>query len=540
MVPASTERGTSSGKRGWKGISPTELFWILGFCCLSLALFLMFVIYYGGAGGAILVREFDVYQLARNLSEGRGFTTDVIYPLCLKLYGGNLAHYPDMVTAPLFPLFLSIFFLFLGANDATVLLCGFTLYACGGVIVFLVSRRFYEFRVAAVATLLYLCNFQLLEAAIKYQDILLSAILLTLLFFSLRAASLNRATMIFSGILLGLTYLSRYELFFAIVPPSIVLVWYLSDDKKLDNITWFLLPFAIISFPFMIRNQVLAGHPLYGMALAKAWMNEAKLLMFAKPELVSFNWLRFFLAYRRFFQSLIMVGGTYVALFAIMAMLLGGGVRERKWFAGVLVMVFIYFSIQFSVGPFWTILGLLFMPLFTIMGTRGFFILTERLPRQPRLRHCLLAFFIVFTIVPLMRVFCPPEPWYLDQGCFNRLIKASEGDRIVVTDVPGVVSWYGGFTAVKLPGKPADFFLLQEEHPDADSIFFSVFNFAADWPPDTTPGAWTPFYASLVDGFLPERLLSGAVRFGARGNSYLYGVKVSEPPEKKMPRRGLR
>ena len=540
MAPASTDCGTSSGKRGWKGISPAELFCILVFCCLSLALFLMFIIYYGGPGGATLVREFDVYQLARNLSEGRGFTTDIVYPFCLKLYGGDIARYPDMFSAPLFPLFLSVFFLFFGAQDVTVLLSGFTLYVCGSAVVFLVARQIYEFKVAAVSTLLYLCNFQLLALAIRFQSILFSAILITLFLFSLRSGSSTRASLVFSGTLLGLIYLSRYELLLAIVPPSIALVWFLSDERKVANIAWFLLPFAILSFPFMIRNQALTGHPLYGLALGRGWLNQDSLTLFADAKLFSFNWPQFFSVYHSFFPDLLMIGGTYVPVFAIIGVFLRGGSRDRNLFLGVLAMIFLYYSIQSAIGPYWVFYGLLFFPFFAILGTRGFFYLAARASRQTLLRRSFIAFFILLNLIPLAKLNIFPDPWYLDKGCFNRLIKESEGDRIVVTDVPGVASWYGGLTAVKLPGTPADFFLLQEEHPDADSIFFSIFNFAADWPPDTNPGAWTPFYASLVDGFLPERLLSGAVRFDAGGNGYIYGVKLSEIREEGLSRRGRR
>jgi len=483
---------------------------------------------------------FSVYQLARNLSQGHGFTTDVIYPFCLKMYGGDILRYPDMFSPPLFPFILSIFFFFLGAHNSTAVVLGCVLYLCCGCVLFIITRKVYDLSVAVIAALLFMCNSTVVTVAVTRQDIMLTMLLMTCVLLALRRISSSRRSLVSTGVLLGMVYLSRYELLFAVVPASVLLAWLLLDDRDSAVLMWFVVAFIVVVSPFMLRNSVLTGHPFYGLSLYKNghYASTWQLSAFINPEFPPFDWGRLLSAYRKFLPYVLGQPGGYLVVFSL-ALLLTGNRKERNWYIAAVVMFFLYFCIQDALRERKWFTSI-FIPFFAVAGTRGLFLLIRQYALKPRVRLLQITAFVLINLVPLLGLATMEEPGTFAFSSFRPLL-GQEEESVIVTDVPHISSWFCGMKSIMLPIEPADFIAIKEEYPATGGLFLSVLEFAVDWPPDiNAPPPWPIFYQALTDGYLPSGFRSGKRRSDALGNVFLHDLSFAPLEEISTPEPGRR
>ena len=123
-----------------------------------------FFIYRTGGKTLSTVEAMDSAQIARNIAEGKGFTTDFIRPAALHFVEPS-AGFPVVSQAPLYPLVLSGFFRWMGATDEAVILCPVILFLLTLPVVYLLALGLFGKREGSWALLLTAFNPILMEQA---------------------------------------------------------------------------------------------------------------------------------------------------------------------------------------------------------------------------------------------------------------------------------------------------------------------------------------------------------------------------------------
>ncbi len=226
----------------------------------------------------------DFAQIGRNLSSGRGFSTFILRPLAL-VHGADPLAQPDLTHGPLFPFLLSLAFGVLGAKDGVVAAVSGLFYLLTIPVIYLLGARIFNRSVALVVALIFTFNALMLEYAVLGLHITLYIFLassLLLVMFTLcgavragspeRAAGLPRGKVLLAGALTALLYLTD-PVFFWLLPVIFGSVLWLAPTRRAAAGIWFLLPVGLLAGPWMIRNGLLTGNPVFGLRGTELWMH---------------------------------------------------------------------------------------------------------------------------------------------------------------------------------------------------------------------------------------------------------------------------
>ena len=258
----------------------------------------------------------DVGQVARNLEEGRGFSTDYIRPFSLylmqkhslathpeqalstnqmdaaRIYGAH----PDLANAPVYPLVLAGL-MKVWTPDWTVemhkpfwseggrfiryqpefriaLFNQFLLVVVVGLTFFL-AKKLFDRRAAWLAALFTLGSAQLWQFSVSgLSTLLLLVILLGLVLCLVKAEELGRAQApkaggllafaVAAGVLAGLGMLTRYS-FGALIVPVAVFFWLFTGSRQPKLVLAAIFSFGLVVSPWIARNVMVSG-TLFGTA----------------------------------------------------------------------------------------------------------------------------------------------------------------------------------------------------------------------------------------------------------------------------------
>lgn len=249
----------------------------------------------------------DSAQLARNLAQGRGYSTLFVRPLSIYLLenhnhqtnttAGDRArlrtNHPDLANPPVYPTILAglmkvLPFKFAIPTKSTpfwspdgqfyryqpdFLIALFNQFLLFGLLVsvFFLAKRLFDLRVAALSTLVLFGT----ELLWRFSISGLSTILLLLIFAGLfwclvlleeqtREPKWNRfalyALAAATGALVGLGCLTRYSFGWLVVPVILFVLVYTGRQRVVLAATLF-LAFAVVLTPWVIRNYSLSGTP---------------------------------------------------------------------------------------------------------------------------------------------------------------------------------------------------------------------------------------------------------------------------------------
>ena len=106
----------------------------------------------------------DFAQLARNISTGNGFTTDLVRPLSL-VFRADLSHHPDLYNAPVYPQILAFFFGIVHPGERVIAAVGGLVWILTVWLTYVVALLWFGRRVAVIATLFWSLNVAGLTAA---------------------------------------------------------------------------------------------------------------------------------------------------------------------------------------------------------------------------------------------------------------------------------------------------------------------------------------------------------------------------------------
>ncbi|HZL13737.1 MAG TPA: glycosyltransferase family 39 protein [Verrucomicrobiae bacterium] len=251
----------------------------------------------------------DAAQLARNISEGHGYTTQFIRPFSLYLvqthnqaetpvsltnadydYAKIRTAHPDLANAPVYPLLLaglmkvlpfhfpvnlkSSFWSYNGnfwryEPDFLIAIFNEILLLAAIVLTFFLARKLFDASVAWLSAILVLGS----ELLWHFSASGLSTLLLLLIFLGLAWSLLkieeaaresqprSRRLLVLAlsaGILTGIGGLTRYEFGWTIIPVVLFLVFF-SGPKRIIHALAAFAAFVLILTPWIVRNEMVSG-----------------------------------------------------------------------------------------------------------------------------------------------------------------------------------------------------------------------------------------------------------------------------------------
>ena len=291
--------------------------WVQRLIVLLLAIIALGLYHIDGVKNFGTVEAMDLAQLGRSLSEGRGFTTQIIRPLSLHLQSAKaveqgkdprrlltVAH-PDISHPPLYPAALAVLFKVLpqrwvygteaGPNrrppaEVAVGCLNFLGFAALAFLLFQVGRRWFEHSIGALAVLVFLgsknnWDFAFSGLSTIWLGLLCVAVAVVALHIGVaaepdkdgRARPVNFRYSLWSaalGGLLGLGFLTSYSFGFIVLPVAICVGWWVPSAVRLRTLWTLLLAFLLLTTPWMVRNFVRSGLPL-GISTLVPWVGTA-------------------------------------------------------------------------------------------------------------------------------------------------------------------------------------------------------------------------------------------------------------------------
>lgn len=262
--------------------------------------------YYRSAFGGLYINDAQDYaSIARNIALGRGVISQYITPLGLAHHG---VPQPDLWRAPLWPLVLAGFQRIFGFTDRASALAGGACHVAAACLVFLLGRRWFNTPVALSASALFLCSARILEFSISGLTEPLAVLLMLFWLYLLTAPfGVTPWGALLAGFALGLFYLARYNAILFLIPGLAFLVWRHvaeSRGRRPQALQWqlstrpgdaaqmpgnaartavpcfrrglsrsagfvaaalFLAGFLLVTSPWLVRNQVVAGSPFFSL-----------------------------------------------------------------------------------------------------------------------------------------------------------------------------------------------------------------------------------------------------------------------------------
>jgi 4-amino-4-deoxy-L-arabinose transferase-like glycosyltransferase len=460
----------------------------------------------------------DAAQLARNLAEGRGYTTHFIRPFSIHLRETHRAGHdarlseghPDLANPPLYPLLLAValklmpfeypdlsqksgFSVYL--PDLWIALFNQALLLLAVVLVFRLGKRLFDEPVAWVAAATVLGA----ELFWRFSVSGLSTLLLMVIFLALVSAlarlepaarggesSTRRLIVlaVLAGALTGLAGLTRYAFGWLIVP---VALWLgaLPCRQRLTLAGAGAAAFLLVMGPWVTRNLIVSGTPFgtagYAVCQSTSQFVGTELERSLQPSFTGLTagdfTRKLVVNARELMQSeLPRLGGSWVTAFFLVGLLvpfrhptLG---RLRSFVLSSLAVL----AVAQALGRTWLSaespeinsenLLVVLAPVVFLYGVSLFFVLAEQFgPKAREVRYVVMGLFVALACAPLALAVLPPRPNpvvyppYYPPWIQGKARAVPEGS-LMMTDAPWATAWYGRRPSVwltlKYQGAPAD------------------------------------------------------------------------------------
>jgi hypothetical protein len=442
---------------------------------LLLGVLLILTYQWRGYRNLASLEAMDQAQLARNMAQGRGYTTDFIRPFSVFLLeqqdakkdpkdsvlasdpGMLKAGHPDMSNPPIYPVYLSLLMRVLPFEfdvnpnappedayqpDRLIALGNQVLLLVAMFLVFLLARRLFDESVAWISTFIFLGT----ELYWRFTVSGLSTMLLLVLFLAMcwclveveqegrepkGAAWRYFLFAVLTGVCLGLGSLTRYSFMILAVPVLLFLtIW--GGQRRWQSGVIALGIFAAIVSPWITRNVKVSGAP-FGTASYALVENykyaDYQLQRNFNPTLDSRDiipafWAKLLLNGRTILtQELPRIGGSWVGGFFLVGLLMifrnPAINRFRLFLLGVMVFLIVIQAVirtqQTTDNPEINPENLLILaaPLILIYGVAFFMVLLDNMSLPViELRYMIIGLFGAVMCLPLFLFFLPPRPYH--------------------------------------------------------------------------------------------------------------------------------
>jgi hypothetical protein len=471
----------------------------------------------------------DTAQLARNLSENKGYTTQFIRPASLFLLQKQAAKHgqseqgllrnphPDLANPPVYPFILAGWMKALPFKhkimeqggeggferhqpDVLISYLNLGFFALLLFQVFLFAKKLFDVRVASLSVaILFGCDILWRFTYSGLSTVLLLNLFLLLIrgLMSLEAGDrLDQPRGLFKsmflalllGALVGIGCMTRYSFGWFILPVSVfVLIWGGTRRWLLAPAT--LLAFAIVIAPWLYRNYSISGQPFgvatYTIAEETSAYTGTRLLRSLHPDLsgLTFDEIRrkFVIQTSDLLQNdLSRLGGSWVSGFFFVGLLVpfnNRALQRMRWF--LIAAIATAVAIQ-ALGRTWlstlspTINSenqlVLLLPLLVIYSVSLFHMLLDRLEFPvPQIRSILVGVFTVVASLPFIFTILQRTPAIVYPPYRPDLIQLFsfylKPNEMLMTDMPWATAWYGNRDSIWITARVQD--------PKGDD-FFSI------------------------------------------------------------------
>lgn len=476
----------------------------------------------------------DAAQLARNLAQGKGFTTDCVRPLSLHLVQTNRLDgksllkegHPDLSNPPVYPLLLAAFMkvapfnyavdennqFFRHQPDFLIGLFNQGWFFLAAALIFLLARKLFDSPVAWLATAVFLgtelyWRFSLSGLSSMFLLVLLLGLVWCLVLLEqavreeLRSFPWQLGVAGAAGLLLGLGILTRYSYAVMAIPAVIYCLLYLGKRSN-AVITTLLAAAILVVSPWLIRNFRISGtfFGTAGYAIVQDTPDfpGSVLERSLNPDGGKLKRFDFESGLRKLavngkqvlLNDLPKLGGNWLSALFLAALLI-----PFKSLAISRLRIFICLSIlglSIAQALSRTYLPLsdpeihsenllmLCAPLVFIFGAGMFFLLAEQIEIPfPPFRRLLTVSAWFLACIPLWLSFLPPKSMPLSYPPYYPWLVKKIGNyfkpnELIMSDIPWAVAWYGERQSVWLtPTVTPDFFNLNDYHKTISAIYLS-------------------------------------------------------------------
>lgn len=429
-------------------------------------------------GGLVNPDALDYAQLGRNLSAGHGFVTYILRPLALS-HGNNPLQQPDLTHGPLYPFVLALAFGILHPSDHVVAAVSSVFYLLTVPVIYLLGSRMFNSTIGTLSALIFACNGLMLQYACSGLPLTLEIFLMTSLLAVIyqlasqrfdneaQAGAPSTGNLVLAGALSGLLYLTD-PIFVWILPVSAGFVLWLFADRRWSSLLKFALPCCILCVPWMVRNFLLTGDPVFGLRGMDVWTFTP-------------NYYPGDQVYTLMPTDLSPGKDAFIAVVIKVFSGLGDVIQQTPQIAASWVLAFFLPSLFFRfadravntvraasllcIGAL--IVGLLpmdlplHMPLLTCLMPAllifsvayvTYLVQQARLTRQgATLTFCIIAVAALYPMVDMM-FFSGVKPGELkEEASAQSLRQLSQKDDVTLSDQPWLVAWYADRPSVWIP-----------------------------------------------------------------------------------------
>lgn len=454
------------------------------------------------------VEAMDAAQLARNIAQGEGYTTDFIRPFSIALMqnkqGTGVSYvaegHPDIANAPVYPGFLAGFMKILPFRweipptpfwryqpEVYIGLINQLLFFGAVFLVFKIASTLFDRAVGWLAAVL------LAAAEVMWEFVTsgLSTMLLIVLFLLLcwvlvtierHAREGTRTGRWFAGAalgvgaILGVMALTRYSMGWLAIPVAA----FLAAIGAGQRVKLAVIPFVVMALmmaPWLYRNYThsgqlfgTAGFEVYqgtqqfeGSALERSMpeelrrdLNQVELQDYTKKLVVN--------ASRIIREQLPRLGGSWITGFFLVALLIpfrNPAISRFRYFVAGCIFVFVIVQAlargdlgEYSPRINGENLLVIISPLVFIYGAGLFLILLDQIEfPMPVLRNAAIVGFVLIMSLPLILRLLPPRIFAVNYPPYappliQRLAGYFEPDELMMSDIPWAVAWYGNHPCV--------------------------------------------------------------------------------------------
>lgn len=543
-------------------------------------------------------------DLARQLADGHGFTTLINYPqtaAVLRQRGVNFdpaTPYPELHQAPLYPLVIAAALrlvpearraaLFTStpvppdgfAGDYFLLGLNLVLLWLAAWLTFDLGRRLFEPRVGWLASLALLLSMPIWQQTVMVNGMPLMMVLVLALFQcwhrveqAAEAGEGERAPWLWLGLLgaaAALLFLAEYS---AGVLTFVALVY--AGFRFRGQARWFAVAgvaagFALVAGPWVIRNVIVAGHPValaaqnvalkYGDPTAEPGALRATFS--ADPLPIDLKKLcnKALTSLQESIRSRIWSGGAmWLTAFFVAGWLYAFRspvVNRLRWVFSAAYLAALVGQAALNSGESERLAAIWLTPLVLIFGAGFFFVLLGSNAVLSGWPRTLAALLLGLQVLPLAHDALEPRrlhfqypPYFpgLLQGLRVELERREQVGRFgIMADVPAGVAWYGRTRVWAQPPRLRDFYAITLEQPigellltprTLDRPFFSELNARPVMPGNLGGvanrfGEWGEIYAGLLTGNFPREFpLAGTQKLAE--NLYVLLNPALPPPRGK-------
>jgi hypothetical protein len=448
------------------------------------------------------IEAMDAAQVARNLAEGNGYTTDFIRPFSLALYerahGGEMAilHHPDLANAPGYPALLAGAMKLLPMKWDIPAEAAFTRYqpeVLIGIVnqalffililqLFFLSRRLFDRAVAWMGAIILALTEQMWEFTTSG----LSTLLVMVLFLGLveilsrieqgsREPRRGKGYILIlsaaAGLMAGLLCLTRYSMGWLMIPAVVFLAVFATGNRAGSAILAIVV-FAGVLSPWLARNysqsQTLFGTAGYAVYQQTSIFPDDRLersmpkdlaLELNKTDMHDFTRKLVEQGTIIFNKAIPELGGSWTWMFflvGVMVPFINPTLSRLRYF---LIGSFILFAIVQALGvtelsdlsPAINSENLLvvFLPLLIMFGASFFFILLDQLQAPTvGVRNAIIGAFILLLSLPFVLMLLPPREYPVNYPPYyppniQQVAHWMEPEELMMSDMPWAVGWYG-------------------------------------------------------------------------------------------------